>query len=311
MTPTAGPGLGGDAVLAAQALVQAQLVATGALGLVQRAIGSVQQRIGTFAIGGEAGQAQGNGDGPQGLAAVADLQARDPETERLAAIDGIFEADLRHHQGELLAAVAAGQVAGAHVALHFERQVAQDQVAGLMPEGVVEALEVVHIQQHDDHRRLLATGTQQFAAQGLVEEAAVVQAGQSVHHRLLAQALTQAEVGHAQGHLFGEGFGQLQVGAPPHRVITPGVRPGPSGHAERPVPGQVTFVQVRADQVLVHVQHQVALPATDGPAVVGLEQLDAAGLPAPSSRPLRERPARGGRGAGNHRSAGTAGRRSG
>ena len=52
--------------------------------------------------------------------------------------------------------------------------------------GVVDLLEMVHVEQHDADRKIAAPRQVQQAAQLLTQDAAVVQAGQRVAHGLLA-----------------------------------------------------------------------------------------------------------------------------
>jgi hypothetical protein len=61
-------------------------------------------------------------------------------------------------------------------------------IAGVVAPGVVDLLEVVEVEQRETERRSVAAAARELALQGLAEVAAVVEAGERVADRLLAQA---------------------------------------------------------------------------------------------------------------------------
>ena len=96
-------------------------------------------------------------------------------------------------EGKLLAAVAAGDVAPAHAAFQQIPNRRQNDVAGLVPVGIVDPLEAIEIDEHDRHRRRVAAGSRELARQELAQIAAVVQAGQRVRDRLLLGEIAAPE----------------------------------------------------------------------------------------------------------------------
>ena len=85
----------------------------------------------------------------------------------------------RHHDGELLAADARDDVAGADDARELARDLAQHRVAGRVAEGVVRALEVVDVEQQQAEREPRARGGER-RLQALVELAPVREARQRI-----------------------------------------------------------------------------------------------------------------------------------
>ena len=114
------------------------------------------------------------------------LRAPAPQ-QRLHLAARAVGAGARHQQAELLAAVAAGHVAAAAVVGEQRAEGGEQPVADGMAMQVVDALEVVEVDDHQRHRLRLAPGEREQRRQRVVEVAAVEQAGQRVARGLLAQ----------------------------------------------------------------------------------------------------------------------------
>ncbi|GAA1516122.1 hypothetical protein GCM10009827_033550 [Dactylosporangium maewongense] len=97
---------------------------------------------------------------------------------RIRAASGGGGADEEH--AELLAAVAGQGVAGAQQRPPRGRRLLQQPVAGLVAEGVVEALEVVEVQQRHADIGAAAAGLRHLPLQLQVPGAAVGHPGQAV-----------------------------------------------------------------------------------------------------------------------------------
>ena len=69
-----------------------------------------------------------------------------------------------------------------------------------MPPAVVHVLEVVHVEHEESQAGIRAARTRHLVAQRLLQEAAVVQAGERIADRLFAQFLAQA-LGFVEGLL--------------------------------------------------------------------------------------------------------------
>ena len=87
-----------------------------------------------------------------GPSSVCTRSGLDLGTQALAGLLGCLAGAVPDHQRELLTAVAGQQLVLAHDLAHGLRDLTQDEIAGLMPVGVVEPLEVVDVDHdHADH----------------------------------------------------------------------------------------------------------------------------------------------------------------
>ena len=107
---------------------------------------------------------------------------------------GVRERRLREDDRELVAADAAGDVRRADDVADPLRRLGEDAVAGEVADAVVDRLEVVEVE--DDQREVpvVAVRAGDLARKGLVEVAAVVQAGQRVEVGELARLAEAARV---------------------------------------------------------------------------------------------------------------------
>ena len=85
---------------------------------------------------------------------------------------------------ELLAADARRQIGFAHAVADHTRGPAQDVVARLMAEAIVDLLEVVEVEEDERERRLEAQRARDLLLQYLYEAAAIGEIGELVGHRL-------------------------------------------------------------------------------------------------------------------------------
>ncbi len=129
--------------------------------------------------------------GGQRIGAVAHLQRLEGLAQRLGPLPGDGQRRLRQQQHEFLAAVPAGQVLHAHVALQQLRQGLQHGVARGVAVGVVDALEVVDVDHQQRQRQALGAALRDPGREGGVQVASVVQAGERVAHGLLLQLVLQ------------------------------------------------------------------------------------------------------------------------
>ncbi len=97
-----------------------------------------------------------------------------------------------HH--EFLASETTDNVFAAKLRLQQMPQRAEDDVARFMAEGIVEAFEMIDIDQQQGNRRVFANGARQFAVERLFHVAAVVKIGQRIADRLRAERLAQLQV---------------------------------------------------------------------------------------------------------------------
>jgi hypothetical protein len=81
------------------------------------------------------------------------------------------------YQGKFLAAIAADYVASTEMVGERFGEHFQDQVSSVVPEGIVESLEVVDIYKHHGKGTICAARAQQFAFERLLHETPIVKAG--------------------------------------------------------------------------------------------------------------------------------------
>jgi len=104
------------------------------------------------------------------------------------------EGGSNQHDDKLFAAVAARHVLRPRPRAQQVPQDLKRAVAGLVPEAVVEVLEVVDVDHSQRDRPPGARRVRDIARQRLVEVAAVEQVGQGVADRLIAQSRLERRV---------------------------------------------------------------------------------------------------------------------
>jgi hypothetical protein len=135
-----------------------------------------------------------------GSAQAAQLGGRQRPAQAVHAPGGQCRAGAGQQQRELFTADAEQRVAGAQPLAQQRGHVTQHRVAHRVAMGVVHALEVVQVQQHQRQRAAVGRGGARLLCMAFFQRAPVQQAGQRVVQGLLAQLGLQ-----------GGGFGQLQV----------------------------------------------------------------------------------------------------
>ncbi len=242
--------------------VEGNPVLAGALGEIERGVGGAEQGIGVPTVLGE----------NRGADADGHLDAAFPEVEGCAA--GIEQA-LRHgrglggvdqvggDQGELVAAETGDRVRAAHRGHDPLGELAQQEIAGGVTEGVVDLLEAVDVEHHDGGPGAVARRARQRLLDAVDHQQTVRQVGQRVVGEQMADAVfrpaavgnlaQQCRVGRAQLH-------------------------GPSGNRGfEPLPGIIQPVDQRGVlQVELRCvpQRAMDLPA-DGGEARSIEQRDA------------------------------------
>ena len=215
------------------------------LGRVHRDVGVAQQVVGLVALL----EAGGDADAGRHLQVLPVDRERDGERGDEARRDGHRGAELRlveQQDRELVAAEAGGHVAGADARLDAVGDRGEQPVAGRVPEGVVDVLEVVEVEEQDD-RDPVGGRVLDRAVDLLGEQAAVGEAGQRVvvglepelllEPRQLRQRLLQLAVLEGDGRLVGERLEEPQVvvgeGRPLGQPVRDDHRPDQPGLAEQ------------------------------------------------------------------------------
>src|SRR5262245_10559519 len=157
--------------------------------LIKRCIRRTDEASRVGSVQRERRHAERAGDRSQRLIGMAQSQRTDVVANLLGALPRAIEGRVREDDHKLLAAEAARDIAAADAFLHQRCYFTQHHVARIVPEGVVDALEVIEIQ-HDDRERPGAPRcASERRGQRFVQEPPVEQSGQRVGDRLLAQAL--------------------------------------------------------------------------------------------------------------------------
>ena len=157
-----------------------------ALGGVHRDVGVLEQRLGVLAVVGV------ERDPDAGLDLDGELLELEPLGDRLAHAGAgldrrVGAADVGDQHRELVAAEAGDGVAGAQVSSAARRR-AQQQVAVVVAERVVDLLEAVEVDHQHGELRGLARGELDRLVHAVVEEHAVGQFGDVVvQRRVLAR----------------------------------------------------------------------------------------------------------------------------
>ena len=160
------------------------------LGLVERLVGMVGKLFRLLAMLRVVGDADRQ-RGVDELVAKRDACLGEQLAQLVGTLDRSADGHLGQHQHELLAAIAAGDVALAAVLLHQLGKGLEGFVATEVTIGVVDLLEEVQIHQDHAQRIAFASGAGELADQGFVQIAAVVEAGERVADRLFAQLFLQ------------------------------------------------------------------------------------------------------------------------
>src|SRR5205814_8317949 len=133
-------------------------VAAGVLRLVQGLVGTAKQRFRVLGVNGKHRDAERDADRSQRRAALLERKALYPLPKRLRLSPRVLDRDLGQDERELLASIATRHIAAAHAAVEQRGQLGKDQVSCLVPEVVVDALDVVDGDQDGSRGGAVASG---------------------------------------------------------------------------------------------------------------------------------------------------------
>ena len=136
---------------------------------------------------------------------------------------------VRQQQHELIPALARQRVDVAQRFGQTPRHLDQQLVADVVPERVIDPLEVVQVDEDHGEPTLLPARLGQFLAESVVQQAAVRQASEAVVRGQVADAF---QVGAPLAHVLDGGDHPAAAG-PPHRARPPAHAPAPSGNRHR------------------------------------------------------------------------------
>ena len=169
------------------------------LGHVHGDVGAPQQRARVGPMLGEDRNANAGADFH--LMAVDDERLLERFEQPAGRHFGLVRVRSGQQHGELVAAQARGRVAFAKHALESHAQLAQEQIAKVVPERIVDFLEAIEVHHQQRQRRFVATGRQNGLAQAVVEQQTIGQPGQRVVDGLVLERrlglLAFGDVAHA------------------------------------------------------------------------------------------------------------------
>src|SRR6266705_562878 len=181
-------------------------------GVVQHLVRGADERVRRRAVVRKSRHPQRDGDGAEVLILVLERQFIDRLADVFRALRGDLQGSLGKKHREFLSADATRDIALANIGLQYEAEASQHHVARAVTEGVVDALEVIDVQQDYRERLGLAFGSRQLAAEGILQKTPVVQPGERIPDRLFLQGLAQIEIGKRKSDLFRNGCGEIQAG---------------------------------------------------------------------------------------------------
>ena len=160
-----------------------------ALAAVQGRVGlgrELEPRLAEFGAGGHAGRER---DRVAVVAPRTVLETAGQEAPR--EDDRTGRVGMRHEEGELVAADAEGRIRGSDRGADQLSDLGQELVAHGVTLRVVDALELVDVDEHEREVRAVAARALDHARHRLLEGAVVAEAGEAVPERGLAGALIQ------------------------------------------------------------------------------------------------------------------------
>ena len=216
------------------------------------------------------------------MAAMRHEEVLDRFPDTIGALASDLDVGLGQDQHELLAAEAARHVATTHGALQQTTEVAQQGVADVVTERIVELLEEVEVDHHDAERAAAAFGAAELALEGLFQIATVEEAGQRIADRLIAQRLAELEIRDGEAELIGHGGGEPLLRLGPLRRV----RGGPEiKDAER-------FTLRDEGDAEVRRRHRLRQVAAEKPGRRGVHEMHPAAPERPALLGLEDRPVR-------------------
>ncbi len=164
-----------------------ELVSAGAFGFVHRDVGAALEDVDVMAVLGEDGDADGGGNEELTAVDFDGMGKRAQETPRDA--DGIlFIGEVRQDDGEFVAAHPAKRVIFAQTGFEPLADGAEEAVAGVVAEGVIDELEAVEVDEHEADIAMLAARDGNRLVKTVFEKGAVGQSGERIMAGLVGEA---------------------------------------------------------------------------------------------------------------------------
>ena len=168
-----------QAQLAVGLLVKVEFVATFFLGVIHGDVGRLEQRLLVFGILGITADAHTDGHAEflaEQVIGLADGRQDAIGHDCQVALITLF----RQQNHEFVTGQTGDDIALAHRFLQPSSDLLQQGVAGVMPQGVVDQLEVIQVQEQDRQWAVITLGQRQELGQHVAEERTIGQPGQDI-----------------------------------------------------------------------------------------------------------------------------------
>ena len=160
---------------------------------VERVVGGSHQGVALFHLWVRPSRHAKAGRAREGSARKRECIVLDAFAHPLGEVHGVLDLGAGEEQHELLAAIPSNAIDLARLLPQNVGKLLEHFVAGLMPVRVVHALELVEIAHHEREGLLQALRMREHLVDAFVEVAAVVQAGERVGLRHVAQSVVHLE----------------------------------------------------------------------------------------------------------------------
>src|SRR5882724_12337441 len=157
-------------------------------------VGGTEDRIGGGAVSWKHGDAHGECNRRERPSSVLNAHALAVFPQLFGALLSDFQGCVGHNQEEFFPTDTTGDVFTSNLRIEHGAQFAQNDVAGLVAVGIVEAFEVIDIQQNRAEVLARASGTAQLAFERLLHEPAVEESGKGIANGENAQSFAKLEI---------------------------------------------------------------------------------------------------------------------
>ena len=143
----------------------------------------------------KASHADGESDRSQRVVLVLYGQFLCLFAQRVGSYGGVLGGRFGQDNAKLLSSITANHIVHPE---KFAKQVcnrSQNQITRIVAEGIVEALEVIEVDEQDRYGMVLAHGALHFPLQRFLHEAAIEQPGQRIANGLVTQGLAKPQAG--------------------------------------------------------------------------------------------------------------------
>src|SRR2546428_2029518 len=122
-------------------------------------------------------------------------------TQALGPLGGNFQRGAWKNEKEFVSAIATGDVVAPRAAVEVGSERSQHAVAGFMAELVVELFEVIHVNNNETQRLLVAFRPSKFARKSFIQISPIEKVCQRIANGLFPQCFAKAQIRQRQGNM--------------------------------------------------------------------------------------------------------------